>query len=327
MATHAQGSNGQVLIQTETTFKADPASPAMNMFYITGETFRLQRNIIESQVLSPGRQPRRGVFGNYEVSGSMNTELSPQMGLMLLHTLGTVTTTDLGGGKYSHVFKISQLPVGMRIEKGFTDMDAGTYKYFTYKGCRVNSASFSWGSEGFVDTTFELMGAVEDTATVTFDSSPTDNGHTPFGNFEAAVYEGVTQLGIVTTIDMTISNNLDGNMYVIGGQGQRRSIPAGTAAVNGNITVLFEDTTMYEKAKAGTETSIKVTVTTGTGDGSTNNEYIEFLIPEVRFAPSAPTLEGPQGITMQLPFNAYYQDSTEASALQITLRNTIASIA
>ena len=72
--------------------------------------------------------------------------------------------------------------------------------------------------------------------------------------------------------------------------------------------------------------STKLVWQLGTGDGSAGNEYLEILIPELTYSPNAPVVNGPTGVLVELPFEAFYDDSAEASAIQIVLKNTEAAI-
>lgn len=257
-------------------------------------------------------------------------------------TGGTSGSTALIGGDasaasspYVHRFYIntvtgSTLP-SYTIERGYSDIS----QYFLYNGCKVNSLSFSVLPEGFQEVTVNFMGAKETVSGSSYAETDeiTDNGKSSFDGFTiSTLQEGGTDIAIVTTIDgLTIENNLDGSVYVIdpSNPGERRSLPAGTAKITGTLTAVFEDLTLYNKAVAAspTETSLRIKYKLGTGDGSNNNEAIEFFIPELIFSPQAPVVEGATGVLVELPFEAYYDDTTEAtSAMHVLLWNTQSSI-
>lgn len=89
---------------------------------------------------------------------------------------------------------------------------------------------------------------------------------------------------------------------------------------------LFDSLTLYNKVKNSTESSLKVTWAYGDGLGSAGNESLEILIPELIYSPNAPEVSGPMGVKVSLPFEAYYENSTEATAIQIILKNSQATI-
>lgn len=159
------------------------------------------------------------------------------------------------------------------------------------------------------------------------DSSYTDPGHTPWDGLSiATVEEGGSPIAYLTGVDLTIENNLDGGNYCIGGGGVRRSLPEGKVKVSGTITALFESMALYRKAVAFQETSLKIIWQFGTGAGSAGNESLEILLPEIKFSQETPIVEGDKGILYKGPFEAYYNDSAQASSIQITLKNTEAAL-
>lgn len=321
-----QGSNSRLIFQTEITYKAIPSNQDAMVLPFVSESLRSSRNLTSSNTIKSGRNPSQPVRGNVDVSGDVTFELAPQYGKMFHHAFGSYAavsgeTVGLAVGTYQHTFKIGALPVGMIIEKQFTDLD--TSKYIQYSGCKVNTLKVTIKPEGLLECSVSLIGAKETLASSSFDSSPVDLGHDPFDGFEAAILEGGSTLGIATEIDFTLENNLDGNSYVIDGTGTRYSLPAGTAKVSGNVKVLFENTTLYEKALNNTESVLVITLTHGDGDGTDGNEKLTFTIPELKYAPNAPVISGPSGLLVELPFEAYYEDSSEASAIQAVLLSAV----
>jgi len=318
----ALGSKAQIIFQEESTFKTDPGTPDCKKLHFESESLRLSRNLITTNIIRSDRNPVAPVRGNVDVAGTITTHLQAfQLGTILKAALGSVTTT--GTGPYTHVFKIGSSLPSLLIEKGFTDID----QYFKYNGCKVNRVSFSIRSEGYQQVSFDFIGAKETTGSVSFDSTPTDGGYQPWDGFSvASILEGGSSIATVTEVDGTIENNLDGSVYVIGGSGERVSLPVGAVKVSGTIRAIFEDLTLYNKAINHTESSLKVVYQLGDGSGSAGNEYFELLLPELKYSPNAPVVNGPQGVLVELPFEAYYDDSSEASAIQITLKNTEATL-
>jgi hypothetical protein len=322
MSGQAKGSKGKLLYDSEDTFKTTPVAPDAHVLEFVSESLRMSRNLIDSKSIRGSRNPKAPSRGNKEVTGDVSIELCPYIGKVLFHVLGTVST--VGTSPYTHTFKINDLPAGLMVEKQFTDLS--TPEYFQYNGCKVNSFKLSVKPEGFLDTTLSLMGAVETVTTSSFDATPVDYTTSSVGQgfdgFEASIQEGGVAIATVTGMDMTIENGLDGSIYVIGGSGERRYLPEGTVKVSGTLTSLFEDMTLYNKARNNTETSLKAIFQKGTGDGSANNEYMSIEMQELVYQPQAPVISGPTGVLVELPFVAYYSDGTNASAMQIVLKNT-----
>jgi hypothetical protein len=279
------------------------------------ESLRMSRNLITSNIIRSTRNPNMPSRGRREVAGDITTELNPWMGLIFKHLLGDYSVA--GGGPYTHTFKIGNLPIGLQIEKQFSDIE----KYLLYNGCKIGSLGITITDEGPLELRLGLMGAKEAITTLPFDGAPTDFGHVPFDGFEVVINRGGSPLGIGTKVDFSVDNALDGSVFVIDATGERYSLPAGIVKANGNLTALFEDLTLYELAVNHTETTLQIVLTKGTGAGTAGNEKLTFNFDEVIFKPQAPVISGPAGVLVELPFEAYYDNDADASAIWIELKN------
>lgn len=317
----ATGSKAVISIQKETTYKTDPVTPDMAKVNFISETLKLSRNMIDSNTIQSGRDASKPALGNINVAGTINTELQAYIGRLLEAAFGSLATT--GTGPYTHTFKVGGALSSYVIEKGFTDLG----QYFKYNGCKCNKMSLSVSPEGLIQTGFDFTGAKETVGTSPFDATITDLGKQSFSAFQATILEGGSAIATVTQISsLTLENNLDGNVYVVGGAGERAALPEGKVKVSGTLEAMFDSLTLYNKAKNSTESSLKITWTFGDGLGSVGNESLELLIPELIYSPNAPEVSGPMGIKVSLPFEAYYENSTEATTIQAVLKNTQTTI-
>jgi hypothetical protein len=318
------GANAVLIFDTETVYKTIPEAEDAHVLPFVSESLRLSRNLVKSRTIRSNRNPQAPMRGNMNVAGDVAIELSPQYGKLFKHIFGGY---GVGGeaAPYTHTYKIAALPVGMCIEKQFTDLD--TDKYFLYNGCKIASFKLAGKTEGPIDCSISLMGAKETISGATFDATATDNGHTPFDGFEGSLlYGGSTPLAVATEIDFTLDNAPDGNTYVMDGTGQRRSLPEGAAMVSGNVKMLFEDDVLYALAVANTETSLTLHFTKGAGTGaSAGNEKMSFYFDELKFSPNSPVISGPTGLLVELPFEAYLNIDADESALRMVLLSPIAT--
>ena len=281
------------------------------------EGFRMSQELLESECIVATRNAAQPTLGNIAVDGNVSTELAPYMTRLFKHMLGACVLTG-GGAPYTYTFKVAALPAGMTVEKQFTDIG----KYFRYDGCKVASWRLSGSAGAISPLELTLMGAVETVAAYPWDGDPTTYTHHPFTSFKAYVKYGggPTTLGTVTEFSLEGNNNLDGSSYVIDSTGMRYSIPSGKVSVTGSITCLFEDTTLYDLAKAGTETKLIFELWHGDGTGTpAGNEKLTITLDEVMLKPEAPAIDGPQGVKITLPFVAFYGDGANASSCTFAL--------
>ena len=312
-----QGANVKLVCQTEAYFGQVP--PSSDPLYITyvSESIRQSRNLVVSKSIKADRNPLMPVRGNLDVAGDLTFELAWEHGRILRHALGSYTAAS-GAGMYTHTMSIgTSLPVGLTIEKQFTDL--ATPQYFQYSGLKVNSLKMAFSPEGFIECTASFMGKKETVAGTSgfVAPAPTDLGHQPWDGVSIVITEGAgtpTVLATCSKIDFSLDNNLDGSAYVIDATSQRRSLPAGIAGVSGTLTALFEDMVLYNKAVGYTESQIVITLTRGTGAGTAGNEKLTITIPEIVYKPQAPVVPGPQGVVVELPFQAYYDNASQATA-------------
>jgi len=317
MCAQQRGSGAQIIYDTETAFGLAPVPPNAFVLPIISESLRQSRNLISSKTIRSDRNPYQPARGNVEVNGDINFELSPQYGRLFLHIFGDVDSSA-GPAPYTHLFNIVDLPIGMTVEKQFIDL--AVPKYFQYTGCKVNSFKLSSRTEGMIDCSVSLMGKKEVVSGESFDATATDLGHTPFDAMDATIREGLSELATVTEIDFTLENGLDGGNYVIDRTGQRRSLPAGSCRVTGNVRAVFEDVALYDKAIGNTETSLSIEFKKGTGVGDTaGNEKFTLHVPELYFSPNAPVVTGPAGVVVELPFEGFYSDDVNSSAMYAVL--------
>jgi hypothetical protein len=317
----AIGAKARIIYQEETTFKTDPSVKDAKLLYFISEDFKSTRNLIDSEVIRGTRDAAKPALGNMAIEGTIRTELQAYIGSLFKGLLGNVTTT--GTDPYVHVLKVGGSLPSFVIEKGFTDIG----QFFKYNGCKINRFTLAVKAEGFQEISFDFLGAKETVSSSSFDSTPADLGKVSWTGFDIAVIEeGGSAIGVVTEVNITVENNLDGSVYVIGGRGERYSLPEGLVKVSGTIKALFDSMSLLNKAMNSTETSLRILYKLGNGDGSAGNESLEILIPELLYSPNAPVISGPAGIFVELPFTAYYDNSTEGTSIQLTLKNTQATL-
>lgn len=311
--TQATGAHAQLSYVEETTFGTTPGSPAMKLLKAAtyGATLGADIEELQSNSINSSRAVEAARGGNITVAGSLPFEL-PALGFgtILKHVLGANVTT--GTGPYTHTIKRGALPVGLTIEKGFTDIS----QYLVYTGCRFNSMALSLSPQGIVTGSLEVAGQ-DEAASGTSLGSPSSVAHNPFVHHEATVLEGGGAADILG-LEANITNNLKVDNFVVGNR-NIVSLPAGKGDATGTVTFLFEDLVKYNKWLNETESSLKVTYSDGTNS-------IEFFWPKVKFFGGAsPAIDTDQGIVLTMNFRAIY-DSTEATDLKVTIINTEATI-
>ncbi len=314
----AIGAKTKLVVDEETTYKTDPATVNGRLIPFTSVNIKATQELLKDESFRGDRNPYKPKPGNISVSGSIGCNISETAHAILLkHLLGGVTTTG-AADPYTHVLKPGALPVGLVINKEFTDIG----QYHKFNGCRVASCEISGAPNGHIAATFNITGAKETAGTTPYDATITELAYDPFTGFEGSVLEGGAAIGTVTNFKVSISNELDEDGYALGGSGERIDLPEGNVAVTGSIEAFFEDDTLLAKARNSTETSLKITLNKGVTPART----MEILIPELVFERTGPEVSGPKGIKTAFTFQGYYDNSPEAASIQITLQNGLATL-
>ena len=240
----AKGSLSQVVIQKETTFGVAPGTPAAQLLYYSTCSLALNRSQEQDDTLSGNRNPTKAMRGKDEVSGDLAVNMQAYNGLLLLGLLGEVTTSG-ASAPYTHLFTVGDTLPSFLIEKGFLNIG----QYFRYLGCKVGSMKVSFSPFGAQQMSFSIQGAEEVTASSAFDTTPTDLTYAPFDGFAlGTLEEGGVAIADITGVDLEISNDLDGDQYLLGGQGKLADIPEGTVSVTGTLKARFTSLALYTKA-------------------------------------------------------------------------------
>jgi hypothetical protein len=226
-------------------------------------------------------------------------------------TAGTITA---GEALYQHVFKVGDTMPSLVLEQGFTDINT----YALHNGCMIGKIGMSFGGDGELTASIDVLGMKETISATSFDGTPTTLVLGRFNNFQAAVQEGGSTIAICRKVDINLDFGLDGDSYCIGGGGFRREATPGIIGVSGTVEALFENQTLLNKSINGTESSIKLTLTNGTNS-------LEFFIPELTYERNTPGIEGPKGVIISLPYRGYYGNGADNSVIKVTLINGVST--
>ena len=319
----ARGSQSTVALFEEDTYGSDPSVPDGQLVYFSSFGPAKSQNRIDSNVITGDRERVEPFLGNVSVSGSLQTEIAAEnIGTLLKHLLGG--NTDSGAGPYTHTMVPGDLPTGLTFEVDYGAEISGSGRYVKYNGCKINQGQFEFPTEGACTASFDIVGSQGTPAAAALDATLTDNGHTTFSSFSASIEEGGASVANVKSVSLTISNELDQNGYVIGGGGIRNSLPEGFSTVSGSLTAVFDSATLMNKTLNDTESSLKITLSRGDGLGSAGNESIEFFVQQMKYDPTTPSVDGPGGIEITLPFKGY--KSGASNGIQVTLKNAVATV-
>lgn len=312
MAKQSRGFRGQLLMDFESQFGANPAIKNAVKMPFNSFNVGVNQNLTEDNTIRNRRDPAKPGRGNIDVSGQVVVPVDPVIFGYWLKALFGAPTTEGVDGPYTHVFKPGDDQPSFLLDKGFTDIS----QYELLNGCKISQLSMTIGGDGELTSSIDVMGAKSVFGNTSYSTTFEDIPLIKFGQFQSSLLEGDIDIAIITQADFTINASLDGNQYVIGSKGKRGDIPEGIMQISGNLTALFKDRQLLDKAIQGVNTSL----TFGFEDELTGDS-LEFLFPEVEFGSSSPTIEGPQGVVVTLPWRAFYKSNSHGAAVVATLLN------
>lgn len=308
--TQATGAMSRIVLGFESAYK----TVATDGFVLPVNSCSVKptRNKNTAQTIRGNLNPVQPFDGNLSVSGDIVVPVdSTAFWYFLALALGLPTTT--GTGPYVHTYLMGTTRPSFTLESQFQDL--ATPRFFRYLGCKIGSMKIEMGGDGELTASFGVTGASYSIETVSFDASPTVINLSRLQNKHLALTEGGSALSNAMSFSLDINFNLDTDQYCIGGGGVLGALPDGVYGISGSMKALFEDITLLTKAQNSTESSVVATFTNGA------SSILSFNLPEIQYQEDMPSIEGPKGVQLTLPFMAYYEDATEATALQVVLTN------
>jgi len=209
------------------------------------------------------------------------------------------------------VIDIGQVLRTFWIERGFLDVA----QYQGFLGCAINQMNIQIQPEQMVGGSFDVLGmSASGMLPVSLGGTPTAAAaNDPFSAFDGAVYEADGESSVVTGLNFTLNNNRSLNAVV--GSKFSPDVFEGTAEIGGELTVYFEDATLYNKFFLETVSSLAVRV-----DDINGTDFMVFGFPSIKYsgADMDPPQQGPVPITM--PFEAQV-DSVSGTSMWIQKSN------
>jgi hypothetical protein len=315
------GSAVNVALYDEVTYKSTTSVTKGMLAYYTECSLGASRNNVQPNTISSDRSRPRPGAGNIDLSGNLNVEMAPEtIGFFLRHILGAPTTTG-AGAPYTHTFRPAELPVGMIVERDWTDNIASKVEHFL--GCRVAQATIDIPQEGAATLQMQLQGAKYAIASAVLDGTLDDPGHTGWFAPDCTVKVGGSTATNVKSVQFTIANNMDTGRYALGSGGERLDLPEGFADVSGSVTAIV-DTTLFsayiDKAVARTDTALEVILTFGNGlGGSAGNENLSIKLDHAQIELATPPISSPGGMEVNFNFTGYKSGATDKGLVAVLL--------
>lgn len=297
----ARNSRTSIGYVAETTLGTTPATPSLTEARVTNFSLEPKKGALVSEEISSDRQIKWVRHGAKIVEGQMDFSLSygAQDAFLESALLGSWT---------SNVLKAGTAVKGFSFQEAHEDLTL----YRTFTGVVMNTFSLSLRPETLVTGSFGMIGfdspAMSGTA---MDASLTAAAaYQNFDSFSGAIEEGGSSIGVVTSVDLTLTNNYQ-PQYVIGSD-TTIDLFEGQVNLTGTLTAILQNATLYNKFINETTSSLSIDLT-GVDGGDYN-----FLIPSLKYMGAVKELASSDGaVLIEMPFQAIY-NSSEGTNFKIT---------
>lgn len=247
---------------------------------------------------------------------------------LTLDNLPTGWTTDSGTGKTITVYISDYVRVGSTVTGNtFTFETAylgqATPSYFVDSGVHVNGMTLNAPTQDKLTGSFDLLGLTSSTPATsgisgaTYTAIPSDTIYNTSSNTSRITENGAT-LGTnyVTSFTLNVTNNLEEIEGI--GSLSALDIRKGDCTVTGNFVTYFSDLSIYNRARALTNTQIMVAL------NMSGKAYVLYF-PRVQLSAPRPNPGGRnQDVTCDATFNAS-KDSTTGTNMQIDMFYEVAA--
>jgi len=311
----AFGYLGSFGIARESVWGTSPANPEVCV-EIEDESMELKQETVETPTLA-GFMVQHTLSGHRSVGGAVNFPVSyDSFYQILLATLGTVVTSDLGSSVNSHAFSMNadtnKPGISAYVERGS--------EQFIYSGLQVSSLKLVQETGEFMKASLEMEGR-EESLTAFTQPSPTDFSGIAYDDLAMTV--GGTAI-TVKGIEINIDRGLASDRFGLGSRFRQGMGRGSVVKVGGVIKLEFDPAESSDPYGAFRDLTEKAIVMTWTGPvaGGAINKSLTLTFPRAIFQGKTPPLKGQGPIEFELPFNGYASEDGTTGNMTATLVTT-----
>jgi hypothetical protein len=298
------GTKVRLTYMKEVTHGTTPGTPALKVLRTVGRNINPKIATLSSNETHSHGQIEDMRHGSNTVEGSIATEWSySAQDDWLEGLLAGTWTTD--------VLKMGTGVTTYTVQREFLDL--GIYEID--RGVAINNGAFSIRPESIVTIGFDVLGmSFGANTTVSLDASPDDApNYAPFDSFTGTISEGGSPIACVTALDFTVARGR--TLVPVIGSKYSCDVFEGTGMVTGTVSFMFQNSTLFEKWRVETESSISVSL----NDIAAPTVGYDIEFPRVKYtsADKDPPREG--AVIQTMGFQALYSES-DGTTMIITRR-------
>ncbi len=302
------GATYKLAFAFETVAGTAPASGFIQMPCYSCDIDETQ-DLESDDLLGLGRDAQDPIRGVIDVGGNVEVPVDVvNFGYWLKATLGAAVTT--GAGPFTHTFKSGDedLPT-FSSEKQFDKVPL----YEMATGLKVDNLGISFERNGTPKASIAVVGQGQEPETTTQAGTLTVETLSKFNQLEGSIKKDGVALGAVQNARIAIGNNLD-RVESIRNDGKIDGLDETKVTIEGEITVRFRDTELYNLAQDGTPMELEFAYT------KSNGHQLKFTVHRAFLPITKKPVGGPEGIDVSYNFMGA-KDDTAGCALTVELVN------
>lgn len=322
----AAGIGGFAAIKAEVTY-GTPVTPDESVEINTAQLKKV-KNTAQGRGLANGLLGARGVRRKVTTvagGGTIGLDVtSNNMGRFLQGLMGaTALPVLISGSSYTQTHTLSD-NVGKfyTIQAGVPDA-GGVIRPYTFTSCKVLQGEFHCGIDEILQATYTIDSQNMVTATGAITPSYTA-GATPFSFAEMTVKLGTfaseASVTGVRSIDVQFARSQKVDRFYAGAAGLKAEpIMNDYMSITGTIEIDFTTKADFvDRYIADTPTSMVITFVQPTAISGANFPTFTMTIPNVYFEGDTPTIDGPDMVSVSVPFTWLYDNTNLPSIVMIS---------
>ncbi|MDR3162676.1 MAG: hypothetical protein LBT81_02300 [Helicobacteraceae bacterium] len=221
---------------------------------------------------------------------------------------------------YQHVFQVGCGVPSMIVQKAFGECVGNVMtgsEFERYNGVKANNISFEVGGDGELTASVDLVGCKITESDTSYDPAPIAYESLKLQNFKATLKVDGVVYPSSQTVSVQFGNNLETDLYFIGGEGARGALPEGTVTLSGSISCVYDDAQKTLQTAAKTQTPVSIEIIFATSQG----QYLSLLMPNALIQLTGKPIEANGQVSVQPEFTAYRGGA--ASSMIATLVNDL----
>jgi hypothetical protein len=254
------------------------------------------------------RSYNKRTYGDFRAQGDINLPAVPDEGLgwLLKFAMGDVDSDSSGAG-YVHTFQCADTIPSFTTKIGITDFAS---MLRTLTGVLLDTLTFKSEYLKGLDVTAKLIGFNAETKGAI--GNPDVSALNPFVFAQGVYKTGGTPRAYLHGFTLNVANNIPADKWF-------NKVHVGKRKVDGTITLVFDETTEYDRFLTGDPFSLDIAFTGALIGGSTYY-YLRFYLPVCVFLKDVtPHINKREMCIIDAPFQAFYDPTY--TELQIELLN------